>query len=106
MSNLCCECKHFQSAKNRPPCSRCRGLNGVINHSQFEASSAQIQSPRDVSYWANITKMQKRQTAKGLKTYGQRLEDNTTLTITEKIEMIQEELIDALMYLEHLKQTK
>lgn len=56
-----------------------------------------------MSYWDNICSMQARQTAKGLATYGQVLEDNTALSDTERITMLEEELIDALMYLEHLK---
>lgn len=56
-----------------------------------------------MSYWDNICEMQKKQTEKGIKTYGQTLEQNTNLTTLERIEYLQEELIDGLMYLEHLK---
>lgn len=55
-------------------------------------------------YWSNICEMQKKQTLKGIKTYGQTLEQNKSLTIKETIEMAQEEMIDMLMYLEKLKE--
>ena len=52
-----------------------------------------------------IVAMIDQQRAKGLKKYGQALEENTTLTTAQRIEHAQEELIDALQYLEHLKAT-
>lgn len=55
-------------------------------------------------YWENICKMQKRQTEKGLKKYGQILEENTGMSIIERLEYLEEELIDGLMYLEHIKE--
>ena len=55
-------------------------------------------------YWKNICEIQERQTQKGLSKYGQVLEENTSMQTTERIEYLQEELVDALMYLEHLKE--
>ena len=57
-------------------------------------------------YWKNITEIYSKQRAKGIKTYGQTLEQNTSLTTEERLTMIEEELIDALMYIEHLKEQK
>jgi hypothetical protein len=54
-------------------------------------------------YWDRITQMSDRQREKGIKTYGQGLEQFTTPNAVKRIEYIQEELIDALMYLEWLK---
>lgn len=54
-------------------------------------------------YWGNITKLAERQRAKGIKTYGYGLEDNPADIIT-RINYIEEELIDALMYLEWIKE--
>ncbi len=54
-------------------------------------------------YWENIEAIAEKQRNKGVKTYGQGLEDNTELTTEEVITYVQEELIDALMYFEHLK---
>ena len=57
-------------------------------------------------YGSTITGLINRQRAKGLNKYGQTLEDNTTLTNEQRIEHAQEELVDALQYLEHLKKTQ
>ena len=54
-------------------------------------------------YWRNICGINARQEAKGIAKYGQTLEANTTLSTVQRIEHAQEELIDALKYLEHLK---
>lgn len=54
-------------------------------------------------YWRNICGINARQEAKGVAKYGQSLEANTTLSAEQRIEHAQEELIDALKYLEHLK---
>ena len=54
-------------------------------------------------YWRNICGINARQEAKGVAKYGQTLEANTTLSTEQRIEHAQEELIDALKYLEHLK---
>lgn len=54
-------------------------------------------------YWENICKMQEKQTEKGLATYGQTLEENTALSMAERLTYLEEELIDALMYIEHIK---
>ena len=57
------------------------------------------------NYWDNVCLMQKRQTEKGIRTYGQRLEDNKSMTVIERLEYLEEELIDSLMYIEHIKAT-
>lgn len=54
-------------------------------------------------YWDNITRLAERQREKGINTYGHGLEDNPAEVLT-RIEYIEEELIDALMYLEWLKE--
>jgi hypothetical protein len=48
--------------------------------------------------------MQKKQTEKGIETYGQVLEDNTGMSTLDRLTYLEEELIDALMYIEHLKE--
>lgn len=54
-------------------------------------------------YWSNVCAMQKKQTEKGKRTYGQILEENTSMSMIERLEYLEEELIDALMYIEHIK---
>ena len=54
-------------------------------------------------YWDNINELYAQQRKKGINKYGQVLEDNVTLTTQQRLEHLQEELIDGLMYAEHLK---
>lgn len=56
------------------------------------------------NYWNNICEMQKKQTEKGIRTYGQTLGENTSMSAIERLEYLEEELIDGLMYIEHLKE--
>lgn len=53
-------------------------------------------------YWCNICAIAERQRRKGIETYGKGLEMNPADVIT-RIEHLQEELIDALMYCEWIK---
>lgn len=57
-----------------------------------------------MKYWDKITAINARQEEKGRAKYGEDLEENVTLTIDQRIEHAQEEAIDMLKYLEHLKQ--
>ena len=54
-------------------------------------------------YWDRINELANKQRQKGIETYGQGIEDNK-LPVEERIRYIEEELIDALMYLEWLKE--
>lgn len=54
-------------------------------------------------YWEKIAELNKRQEEKGQGKYGVALEANTTLSREQRIEHLEEELIDALKYCEHLK---
>lgn len=56
----------------------------------------------DNPYWDRITAVANRQRSKGLKEYGKGVEDDTA-DINVRLDRIEEELIDALMYLEHLR---
>lgn len=58
-----------------------------------------------LSYWDKITLLNNKQEAKGVNKYGEMLEENTTLSRLQRIEHAQEEAIDFLKYLEHLKET-
>lgn len=55
------------------------------------------------NYWRNVCDINARQERKGVEKYGQTLEDNVTLSTEQRIEHLEEELIDALKYCEHLK---
>lgn len=54
-------------------------------------------------YGKNIIRLLRKQNEKGLKKYGVTLEANKTLSTIQRIEHLQEELIDGLQYCEHLK---
>ena len=56
-------------------------------------------------YIDNVNMLMKHQEAKGLATYGQLLQDNKEMSVIDRIEYLEEELVDALMYMEHLKES-
>ena len=56
-----------------------------------------------MNYWEKICEIEKRQTEKGIKTYGQTLEENNIFDIESRIEYFEEELVDALKYSEWIK---
>jgi hypothetical protein len=55
-------------------------------------------------YWNNITDIYERQREKGLKEYGHPLEEETDMNSIQRLTAIEEELVDALMYIEHAKE--
>lgn len=56
-----------------------------------------------MNYRENILSIMDKQMGKGLHKYGTLLEDNKTLTVNQRIEHLQEELVDGLQYCEHIK---
>ncbi len=69
--------------------------NSVVNSSSKDESA----NP----YWERIEALSKAQRDKGIEKYEQGLEVNTTHSIVERLTYIEEELIDALMYIEWVK---
>ena len=57
---------------------------------------------RNKPYWQNIQAISDRQRQKGIDTYGQGLESNHADIIT-RLTYLEEELVDALMYIEWAK---
>lgn len=57
----------------------------------------------DNPYWKRIEALAERQRAKGMSKYGQGLEMNP-MGILERLEYLEEELMDALFYIEHIKE--
>ena len=57
----------------------------------------------DNPYWASIEAIADRQRQKGIETYGQGLEANPADIIT-RLTYLEEELVDALMYIEWAKE--
>lgn len=70
----------------------------------FKLCKSGIENKRDkLDYTQNIRAIMERQYEKGLKKYGETLEDNDTLCMEQRIEHLEEELIDGLQYCEHIK---
>lgn len=79
-----------------------RKIRELVDHIP-ETSQEPAEAPEALRYWSAICAINERQEAKGRGKYGQDLEDNDTMPTDQRIEHIQEELIDALKYLEHFK---
>lgn len=72
----------------------------LVNHLLESGVSMRIDS--DNPYWQRIEALATRQREKGIATYGQGIELNPADAIT-RLAYLQEELIDALMYCEWIK---
>ena len=71
---------------------------------EFSAQFVLVEEqPKQNTYWQNICELNSKQEQKGISKYGQTLEDNTTLSVLQRLEHLQEELLDAMKYTEHLK---
>ena len=62
-----------------------------------------IQEPEG-EYLKNIVSIFENQREKGLKEYGKPLEEETDMNSIQRLTAIEEELVDALMYIEHAKE--
>ena len=91
---ICRTCKHYKNSIEQPPCTDC------VVQGNFIAWEAKED---DNPYWKRICKLSERQRAKGMETYGQGLEMNP-LSIEERLTYLEEELIDGLYYIEHVKE--
>lgn len=67
-----------------------------------EAEKEDTEAKEDPVYARRIEDKIRKQVQKGLKKYGVTLDQNATLTTEQRIEHLEEELIDGLMYCEHL----
>lgn len=54
-------------------------------------------------YWDRVTSIAQRQREKGLSKYGMKLEENNW-PIEKRLEYLEEELVDGLMYIEWIKE--
>ena len=83
-------------------CKRC-GTAGEVSIPVEEVEKEELFLAERKTYWDRISDMNERQVRKGVSKYGDILENNTTMPTDQRIEHIEEEMIDALNYLEHLK---
>ena len=97
---MCANCKYSEIGIAHEPCFSCtkERVCGTGDQYPFWESALQQRNP----YWERVCALSERQREKGMKTYGKGLEDNP-LAILERITYLEEELIDALMYMEHIK---
>lgn len=75
----------------------------LIVEPKKEEKAGEIKDAEKHPYRMAVEKLLDRQEEKGISKYGVTLDKNTTLTGTQRIEHLEEELVDALMYCEHLK---
>jgi hypothetical protein len=86
----------------------CNGKNGICdnemlcNTCEFYGNGGRYLVNDENPYWKSICKLADEQRAKGIENYGQGLEDNP-MTMLDRLTYLQEELIDGLMYIEHIK---
>lgn len=106
---ICPTCRYFDSQYDDTECVGCKHRMCATDRGYDTAPIKWTPAPSEENpvarpyYWAEVCKIQKRQTEKGVKKYGRRLEDNHELTMIERLEYLEEELIDGLMYIEHIK---
>ena len=99
---LCFTCVRSEYPADNPECLVCMGTDGKPNWVSREAVKKTVSSSGN-PYWERICILAEEQRAKGLETYGQGLENNPA-GIVERINHLQEELIDGLMYCEWIKE--
>lgn len=102
----CFSCKHWDLEETDKPCCDCKNTavpNSAESSRRLFLWEAKTDAKPDLNpYWERICAISEKQRAKGMKTYGQGIEDNP-MTIEERLEYLEEELIDGLMYIEHIK---
>lgn len=101
----CDKCRHFGRGEDKLPCSHCRGT--MPHRSPLYEKCPDFYEPIEEAdpenpYWERICKIAERQRQKGLKKYGFGLEYNP-FSIIDSVVYLQEELVDALMYCEFIK---
>ena len=98
----CKGCKHDPKEHDDFPCNHCRGT--ISSRNPLYAKVADLYEPEkpENPYWERICNLADKQRAKGIETYGQGIECNPAAML-KRIEYLQEELIDGLMYCEWIK---
>jgi len=102
----CIGCKYNNKEPDELPCSHCRGT--IIPVNPLYSKCADFYEPEEPKepenpYWEKICKIADKQRSKGINKYGKGLEYNPADAIA-RINHLQEELIDGLMYCEWIKE--
>ena len=98
----CRGCKHEKKDEAVLPCSHCRGTIARINPIYEKIADLYEPEKLENPYWERMCKLADKQRAKGMETYGQGLEMNP-MSIGERLTYLEEELVDGLFYIEHIK---
>ena len=94
MQKLCLDCRHKETPLSRQPCKTCIKMkNSPYWEPDYDGNP----------YWQQICAIADKQREKGMSKYGQGLEANPA-DILARINHLQEELIDGLMYCEWIKE--
>ena len=80
-------------------CQTCEDNQGQDN----VAICYKLDCPYTNNYRRNIIAKIDKQISKGINKYGQKLEEND-ISMKEKLNHLEEELVDALFYIQHLKE--
>lgn len=94
--NASMKCDPFTDGQFMNYCSNC----GERLFSPFEL---EVFVKSNNPYWDRVTAIAQRQREKGLNKYGMKLEDNDW-PIENRLEYLEEELVDGLMYIEWIKE--
>lgn len=98
----CVGCKHELKDNDELPCGHCRYT--LLAGNPLHKICPDLYEPKipENPYWERINAIAEKQRAKGINKYGVGLESNPA-AILERINHLQEELIDGLMYCEWIK---
>lgn len=100
MSGLTCDnCRFLEFSKSDEPCADCNKNSNWEAKPVIKDSGDRVNS----TYRESVVRMIDGQIEKGYSKYGVLLEQNKMLTTKQRIEHLQEELIDGLFYCEHIK---
>lgn len=102
----CTGCKYGERGFDELPCSHCRGT--IMPDNPLYSKCADFYEPEEPKepenpYWEKICELADKQRSKGINKYGKGLEYNSADAIA-RINHLQEELIDGLMYCEWIKE--
>ena len=112
MNHKCVTCKHCYVSITEEGLN-CAKLDFCIDNSLFEKDTRELHLKEDIKskermtveqskYRKNIIEKMDKQIQKGIDKYGSTLEQNDWFKAIDRIVYLQEELIDALIYSEHI----
>lgn len=95
-------CEYFDKCDYRFKEKFCSEVHPVLENCGMYLKFKEEESKHN-PYWENICKIADKQRKKGIETYGQGVEDNHW-DVEKRIQYFEEELVDALMYCEWIKE--